>query len=241
MSKRALRLGAAALTSAVVLGAGGAVAGATSPGATPPSLSGIQAKAATAISLRVDGLNAAIAKVDADQRLGSDAAALAGYLQAQITPLQALGQKIAGDTVESTAAADYVTIFTNFRVLALVLPAAHIAGAADQIAVTTVPKLTALATKAASRVTPSNQAVLQPLISDLNGQITAAANATAGISATVLAYLPAQWNADHDLLTSGHSAVQSAKNDDAKASADLKQIAAVLKPDGAAQSTTPTT
>ena len=66
--------------------------------ATPQSLSGIQAKAAAAISLRVNDLNAAITKVKADSRLGSDNAALATYLQADIAPLQALGQTIAGDT-----------------------------------------------------------------------------------------------------------------------------------------------
>ena len=241
MSKNGRRVGAAVLASAAVLGAGGAIAGAATPSAAPQSLSGIQAKAAAAISLRVNDLNAAISKVNADQRIGSDNAALAAYLQADIAPLQALGQKIAGDTTESTAAADYATIFTDYRVLALVLPAAHIAGPADQIDVTTVPKLTALATKAASHVNLSNQAVLQPLLNDLNAQITAATNATAGVSATVLAYTPAEWNANHDLLTSGRAAVQSADNDIAKARADLKQIAAVLKPAANAQSTTPTT
>ena len=234
MSKNGRRVGAAVLASAAVLGAGGAIAGAATPSAAPQSLSGIQAKAAAAISLRVNDLNAAISKVNADQRIGSDNAALAAYLQADIAPLQALGQKIAGDTTESTAAADYATIFTDYRVLALVLPAAH-------IDVTTVPKLTALATKAASHVNLSNQAVLQPLLNDLNAQITAATNATTGLSATVLAYTPPEWNANHDLLTSGRAAVQSADNDIAKARADLKQIAAVLKPAANAQSTTPTT
>jgi hypothetical protein len=240
MSKSGVRLGVGVLASAVALGAGGTIAGAATP-AAPQRLSGIQAKAAAAISLRVNDLNAAIAKVNADQRLGSDNAALAAYLQGQIAPLQALGQKIAGDTLESTAATDYATIFTNFRVLALVLPAARIAGAADQIDVTTVPKLTALAAKAALHVTPSNQATLQPLINDLHAQTTAAGNATAGVVASVLAYTPAEWNANHDLLASGHSAVQSAENDVTKARADLKQIAAVLNPGGAAQATTPTT
>jgi hypothetical protein len=182
-----------------------------------------------------------MAKVNAESRLGNDNAALAAYLQTDIAPLQALGQKIAADSTESTAAADYATIFTNYRVLALVLPAAHIAGAADQVDVTTVPKLTALATKAASHVNSSNQGVLQPLLNDLNAQITAATNATAGVSATVLAYTPAEWNANHDLLTSGRSAVQSADTDIAKAHADLKQIAAVLKPVAPARTTTPTT
>jgi hypothetical protein len=241
MSKNGMRIGAAVLASAAVLGAGGALAGAATPSAAPPTLSGIQAKAAAAISLRVDDLNAAIAKVNADRRLGSDNAALAAYLQTDVAPLQALGQKIAGDTTESTAAADYATIFANYRVLALVLPAGHIAGVADQVEVTTVPELTALATKAASHVNSSNQAVLQPLLNDLQAQITAATNATAGVSATVLAYTPTEWNANHDLLTSVRSAVQSADNDIAKAHADLKQIAAVLKPAASAQPTTPTT
>jgi hypothetical protein len=220
------------LASAVVLGAGGAIAGAATPAATPQNLSGIQAKAAAAVSLRVNDLKAAVAKVNADPKLGTDSAALAAYLQADIAPLQALGQKIAGDTVGSTAAADYSTIFTNFRVLVLVLPAARIAGSADQIDVTTVPKLTALATKAASHVDAANQAVLQPLLSDLNAQIAAAANGTAGVSATVLAYTPAQRNADHDLLASARGTLQAADTDLTKARADLKQIAAVLKPAG---------
>ena len=241
MSKNGMRIGAAVLASAAVLGAGGALAGAATPSAAPPTLSGIQAKAAAAILLRVDDLNAAASKVNADRRLGSDNAALAAYLQTDVAPLQALGQKIAGDTTESTAAADYATIFTNYRVLALVLPAAHIASAADQIDVTTVPKLTALATKAASHVNSSNQGVLQPLLNDLNAQITAASNATAGVAATVLAYTPTEWNANHDLLTSGRSAVQSADTDTATAQADLKQIAAVLKPAASAQPITPTT
>jgi hypothetical protein len=240
MSKSGRRLGAAVLTSAIALASAGTLAGAATT-ASPPSLSGLQAKAAAAISLRVGDLNAAIAKVNAAQRLGSDSAALTAYLQAPIAPLQALGQKIAGDTVESTAATDYASIFTNFRVLALALPASHIAGAADQIDVTTIPKLTALATKAATRVTLANQAVLQPLINDLHGQITAAANATAGIAATELAATPAEWNANHGLLASGHSAAKSAENDATKARADLKQIATIINPRPTAQPTTTTT
>jgi C4-dicarboxylate-specific signal transduction histidine kinase len=83
-----MRASAAVLASAVVLGAGGAIAGAATPAATPQSLSGIQAKAAAAVSLRVNDLNAAIAKVNADPRLGSDSAALAAYLQARTSPVQ---------------------------------------------------------------------------------------------------------------------------------------------------------
>ena len=241
MSKRGIRVGAVIAASAVALGAGGTVAGAATPAATPQSLSGIQSKAAAAVSLRTNDLNAAISKAKADSRLGSDNAALVAYLQADIAPLQALGQTIAGDTTESTAAADYATIFTNYRVLALVLPAGHIAGAADQIDVTTVPTLTALAAKAASHVNPANQALLQPLLNDMHAQIAAATDSTTGVSATVLAYAPSDWNANHDLLAAGRGSVQSARNDIAKAEGDLKQIAAALKPAAVPRPTTPTT
>jgi hypothetical protein len=241
MSKNGMRMGAVALACAAMLGAGAALAGAATPASPAHTLSGIQAEAAAAVSLRVDDLNAATSKVNADPGLGADGGALAAYLQADIAPLQALGQKIAGDTIETTAAADYATIFTNFRVLALVLPAAHIAGAADQIGATTVPRLTTLATKAAAHVNPSNQGVLQPLINDLNAQIAAATTATAGVSATVLAYTPAQWNANRDLLVVGRGSVQSADKAVTKARADLKQIAAVVKTAGTPQAATPTT
>ena len=143
------------LASAVALGAGGDCRGGSDSCRDATEPFGHSDQGRRAVSLRVNDLNAAISKVNADSRLGSDNAALVAYLQADIAPLQALGQKIAGDTTESTAAADYATIFTNYRVLALVLPAAHIAGAADQIDVTTVPTLTALAAKAAVTRQPS--------------------------------------------------------------------------------------
>ena len=45
-------------------------------------------------------------------------------------------------------------------------------------------------------MTAANQAELQPLIDDLNSQISTATTATNGLGATVLAFTPAQWNAE---------------------------------------------
>ena len=66
----------------------------------------------------------------------------------------------------------------------------------------------------------SNQAVLQPLINEMNGQVTAATTGTSGVASTVLGYLPAQWNADHHLLAPAHGAVQAAVAAVAKARGD---------------------
>ena len=236
MSKTTLRLGGVVLTSATVLGAWAGIAT-----ASPPSLSTVQAAAAAAITLRVNDLNAAITKVNGSKDLASDSAALAAYLQADIGPLQALGQKIASDNSVTTAMSDAATIYTNFRVLALVLPAAHLAANVDGIDVTVLPDLTSLADKAESRVNPSNQAVLQPLINDMNTQINAATTGTSGVASTVLGYTPAQWNANHDLLAPAHGAVQAAIANVAKARADAQQIRSVLKSAEPAATTTSTT
>ena len=236
MSKTVRRIGGVVLCSATVLSAW-TVAGA----ASPPSLSTIQAAAAAAITLRVNDLTAAVTTVNGAKDLGSDSAALVSYLQADIAPLQALGQKIASDTSVTTATSDAASIYTNFRVLALVLPAAHLAATVDGIDVTTLPHLTALAAKAESRVNSSNQAVLQPLINETNGQIAAATTGTSGVASTVLGYLPAQLNADHDLLAPAHGAVQAAVAAVAKARGDALQIRSVLASATSAATTTSTT
>ena len=85
MSKNRMRMGAAALASAAMLGAGAALAGAATPAPTTQTLSGIQAQAAAAVSLRVDDLDAAISKVNADPRLGADGGALAAYLNPDLS------------------------------------------------------------------------------------------------------------------------------------------------------------
>jgi hypothetical protein len=189
----------------------------------------------------VNDLTAAVSKVNDSKDLGSGAAALAAHLQADIAPLQALGQKIAGDSSVTTARSDAATIYTNFRVLALVLPTAHLAATADEITVTAIPALTSFSTKAASRVNPSNQAFIQPLIASLDAQINAASTGTSGVASTVLGYTPAEWNANHDLLAPARGSVQTAEGNLAKARADVQQIRSDLRPAEPAATTTPTT
>lgn len=235
-----IRLGTVALASVAALGAAGGVAGAAattgaaaagnsgSSGA-PDTLAGIKAKAASDVTARVNALNAGIAKVNAAKGLGPGQAALAAYLGADITPLQQLNQKIAGDTTVKQAAEDFSTIFSNFRVYLLVLPAARIAGDADHATTTALPALTADAAKAQSHVDPGNQAQLQPLIDDLNSQISTATDATNGLAATVLAFTPAQWDANHDLLSASKSAAQTTDAAVTKGRADVRQIVQILK------------
>jgi hypothetical protein len=241
MSKTAVRLGAVALSAAVVVGVGGASALAATPAASPASLSTVQAIAGAAITLRVNDLNAAISTATSAKQLGSSMPTLVSYLQADIAPLQALQGRIAGDTSVAAARADAVTIFTNYRVLALVLPAAHLAGISDGMDLTVIPNLTSLSAKATSYVNASNQAVLQPLIDDMNTQIGAATTASAGVAATVLAYAPSQWNSNHDLLAPSRGSVQASVKDITTARSDANRIRDALKAAKASSRATPTT
>ena len=155
-------------------------------------------------------LNSAIAKVNAAKGLGSGQPMLAAYLGTDITPLQQLDQKIQGDTTVKQAAQDFSTIFSAYRVYVLVLPASRIAADADRVTSTALPTLTAASSKAQGLVNPQNHAQLQPLIDDLNAQISAASPATNGLAGTVLAFSPAQWNANHDVLSPARSSDQTA-------------------------------
>lgn len=233
------RLGALALASAATLGAAG-LAGATTPGSSgttgssgsndvPSTLAGIKAKANTDITDRVNSLNSAIEKVKAAKGLGSGQGTLEAYLGTDITPLQQLDATIQGETSAQQAAADFRTIFTNFRVYRLVLPATHIAGDAFRVTTTAVPNLQAASTKAQHYVNPGNQGVLEPLIDDLNGQISAASNATNGLAATVLAYTPQQWNANNNLLAPSKQSDAQADAAVSKGRQDVKQIRAIVK------------
>jgi len=240
-----LRLGVIALASGATLGTAAGTAGAATPGSSgnsvPTTLAGIKAKAATDITDRVNDLNAAIAKVNAAKGLGTSQATLSSYLGSDLTPLQQLNQTIQADSTLQQAAHDFGTIFSDYRVYRLVLPAAHIAADAAHAATSAIPNLTADAAKALGRVNAANQATLQPLVDDLNSQISTATNATDGVAATVLAFTPAQWNGDNALLNASTSSDQTASGALEKGRADVTQIVQDLKADHAAATSTTTT
>ncbi len=208
----ALALAAAAGVAAVpgVAGAAGTSGGNGAGAATPATLTGIKAKATTEITRRVNSLNAAIAKVNAAKGLGVDQATLAAYLGADISPLQQLDTKIQGDTSVQEAAQDFANIFGGYRVYLLVLPVARIAAVADRATTTALPALTADEAKAQAHENAANQGELQPLLNDLQTQIATATNATNGLATTVLAYTPAEWNGNHELLSGVRGSARTA-------------------------------
>jgi hypothetical protein len=186
----------------------------------------IQAAARTDIADRVTDLDAAIAKVQAATYLGGDQATLLGSLQGEVTGLQQLGQKIAGDTDVATAKADYMDIFTQYRVYALELPRTRLVAADDRITNKTGPNLTKVAARIATKGTSTDQAQVAPLLSDLATQVSDATSGVQGQVATLEAATPAAWNVNHALLEPDATATRASVADLKKAASDAKQAAA---------------
>ena len=162
-------------------------------GTSPPkSRRRYRPKAAAAITLRLDDLNARDLKGTGDDSTRFERCVTG------VVPAGGCGSAPGARDQDrrrhdvATALTDSSTIFTSYRVLALVLPAAHVAAAALTIDVTAIPALTAISAKAASHVNSSNGATLQPLIDDLNAQIQSASDGTANVASTLLAYTAPQ-------------------------------------------------
>jgi hypothetical protein len=237
---RLIQIGTLAVASTTAFGTAAGVAGAatTSTGGagssgqtatTPTTLSGLKTVGTDDINDRVNALHDAIGRVDAAQGLGSGQATLDAYLGADVTPLQQLNTKIQGDTRYTQALTDFHDIFSNFRVYVLVLPAAIIAGDSFHATNTVIPNLQAASTKAQDYVNSNNQGVLQPLIDDLNAQIGTATSANNGLAATVLAFTPAQWNANQNLLAPARGQVQSSDAAIRKGRSDVLDIVQALR------------
>jgi hypothetical protein len=242
--KRTLRTAAIAAATGAVLAIGGvagpAVAGAATPTpatpgtATSAKLVTIQAAAKLAVANRIAALNEAIPEVSANQVVtAADRAALLTILNGDLNAITALGAKIAADTSAAEASADYQTIFTGYRVYALALPQVRYAEAADDLAGGVVTSLTAaqstLAALLAGADSAKNTTAVQAWMSDLGHQISAITSATNGLSATVLADTPAQYDANHALLSQPRASLAGARTDAETARSDVANVLKALQ------------
>ncbi|MDA8303368.1 MAG: hypothetical protein M0005_17950 [Actinomycetota bacterium] len=216
--------GAAALSLGLATGAGSlaltsAPAAAQGKPGTPPavtvplfrgSLAAVKAWAANRITVRARSLDKAIAEVQSYSFLGSDQATMVGKMQSDISGLQALDAKIQSDTTIAQAVADASTIFTGFRVYYLVLPADSLVVNVDHVDNILVPDLNTNISGVQADENSSNQAVIGPLLADMQHEVQVASSATSGLAAQLLSFTPADWNSNHELLEPARSSVASA-------------------------------
>ena len=230
-------LAASGVAAVLVLGAT-VPAFADSAPSTPPvtahsSLSAIQTAGAAATTRRIASIDTASARIAAGTKLGAaHAATITTTLSTDRAALVTLKAKIAADTTVATAIADYKSIFTGFRIYAVVLPQAHIAAGADRLTGTTVPRLQAAHDKLAAALaahpdksTPALQADLVQMQNDIDATTTAAT----GLAEAALAVTPADFNANHAAMAPLRAQLKTAVADARKALADGKAIIQALR------------
>lgn len=201
--------------------------------AAQDALARIQANSYTEIDRRLAALNAAIPAVAANRAISpADKATLTGTLTADVSGLTGLRQTIAADTTVATATADHQKIFTGYRVYALALPQVRFAAAADGITGSVLPALTdaqhALQELLAGAGGGKNTPAVQAKMADLANQLTTISTDTAGLAATVLAYTPADYDANHALLAPSRSKLAAARTAIGAARADIASVKAAL-------------
>jgi hypothetical protein len=87
----------------------------------------------------------------------------------------------------------------------------------------------------------SNEAVLAPLIANMQAQSGIITNATGGLSAELLSYTPAEWNANHNLLNGATAEVRVTDRAFATANRDWQEASRYLRHHGRGGTTTTTT
>ena len=198
------------------------------------TLAAIQANAKTKTSARIVSLNSAIGKITAAADISSsDRAAILATLNGDVAGMNTVEAKIAADTTIASAAADYKTIFTQYRVYAVAIPQSRFAAGADRMTSTTIPKLTDAQTKLAAALagpdaSKSTPALLADL-ADMSTQISAASTALNGIAAQALAVTPSAYDSNHSVMSPIHAAVTTAIADLKKAHTDGQTVLAAIK------------
>jgi F5/8 type C domain len=172
----------------------------TTSSSNPDQLRGLKERAAFDIDARVRELAGAIKGVQDRPWMGADGTTLINNMEADISGLEALGNKIQGDTTVAEVQADTSLIFSQFRVFALVQPVVADVIRIDRMTDITLPYLTKEIAYLQSRENPSNQAVIAPLVANMQAEDQIAVNETNGLSAELIAFTPAEWNANHALL-----------------------------------------
>jgi hypothetical protein len=240
-------VGVVACTAFAALGAAPAFAAST-PTASPTStaspkakathtkktLAQVQAAAVTTSAKETASLTKSITKVTSNTKVTSaDKTTILGTLNADLAGIKTTESKVAGDTTLASATSDYKMIFTDYRVYAVAIPQAAYAVAADTATSTTLPRLTAaeqrLSTRLSGKGAAKSTAALQADLTDMTAQIGKAKTAVSGLSAAALAVTPAQYNANHSVMTSLKATVVTARTALKQARTDAKTIRTALK------------
>lgn len=169
----------------------------------PPSskeLRQLKALAAQYILSRERELTGAIKGVQDRPWLGSYGATLVSNMEADVNGLEALGNKIQADTTVAEVRDDTTHIYTDYRVFYLNQPVVADVIRVGRMDDITMPHLAKQADLLQTRENRSNRGVIAPLVANMRANDRTVLRVTNGLVPELVAFTPAEWNANHKLL-----------------------------------------
>lgn len=150
----------------------------------------------------------------------------------EISGLNTLKTKLNADTDLARARTDVQSIYSEYRVYALIVPKIHLLNVASAELVND-DKLTTLAGKLQTRITDatknSSNISLQISLEDMKTKIAAAQGLASGVLTKVDPLQPSDYNSDHAILSGQRDKLQTAHQDNVAAYNDAKTIVNGLK------------
>lgn len=163
----------------------------------------------------------------------SDKSYLSNEVITETSGLNSLKAQLDADTTLSVAIANAGSIFSEYRVYALVLPKVWLVKTAD-IEQNTESQLSAIAQKLQTRLTQNtstitNLSTLQADLANMNSEISAAQVISSSIETNALQLQPSDYDSNHAVLNGDSSQLKTAHQDNVKAYSDAKTIISALK------------
>lgn len=197
-------------------------------------LARLKPKADAEIGRRITTLNGLVAIVNAAPHISAaDKTNLAGQINPEVIALPALKTKIDADTDLATLKADVQSIYTEFRVYALLVPKVHLVRVADRLSDASA-KLTTYADTLQSHIDKAKTAgknitAVTSTMTDMRNQIASAnTDFTAAVN-DLISITPTQYNANKSVVTTDRDTLNGGREAAGKALADGKQIRNDLK------------
>ncbi len=241
ISSQIVRIGTVGtLLATLIISGVSAQAVANTSGAPPTAetqtndLQNIKTKGSLEINRRLTTLNTLNSKINAATKItSSDKTYLTNEVNTEISGLNSLLTQLNGETTVAAARTDAQSIFTEYRVYALVLPKVWLIKTADDEQVTS-SKLSSLATKLQTKISADQTAgkdvtSIQAQLTDMATQIANSVGISSSIESKVLTLQPSDYNSDHTLLSGDAAQLKTAHSDNEAAYTDAKSIVAGLK------------
>ncbi len=193
-----------------------------------------QAKCLDGIDKRLSELSSLSGKVAAATYLtDSHESTLNSIISSATSGITALRAEVAADTDVASLKEDCTAVAEQYRVFALRAPQVHYTLGADRGAAG-VAKANSAITKltdaiAAAEAAGKDVGNANELLADMQARVADADSKLAGLGDSILGYTPADWNANHDVLSPAKASLQAVRTDLKTAIDDAKAIIALLK------------